>query len=167
MIAIVIFLVFVVVFIGALKLLGTYAMNTVSIVVNGLSMEQIVDIGTKRSESALRRLRGRAKVYQATDGSGSVYWNAKCGGGSVTFMVTPLVDGSFDVSAAATSMKLVKKYGGFDLTSDYGRTHFWLYALLWKFGIPHNPRALLFCRWRGLHAIKRAGTPVPSTPVSA
>jgi hypothetical protein len=161
---IVIFLIILVVPIAMLKLLGMRAQKFIYIDVGGLSMEQIVDIGTKASETALRRLRGRAQTYTLDDGG--VLWNAKCNGGYVTFVVKPLADGSgFRVGAHSPRPKDIKMYGVADLTTDYGRTKFFLYRLLWMMGIPHNPRALLFRRWRGLNAIKRAGTPIAATPV--
>ena len=108
-----------------------------------------MDIGTRASETALRRLRGRAKTYTLNDGG--VLWNAKCNGGYVTFVVKPLADGSgFSAGAHSPQPKDIKMYGCPTSATDYGRTKFFLYRLLWMMGIPHNPRALLFRRWRGL-----------------
>jgi hypothetical protein len=150
--------------IAMLKLLGMRAQKFVYIDVGDLSMEQIVNIGTKASETAWRRLRGRAPTYTLADGS--VLWNAKCNGGHMTFLVKALPDGSgFRVGAHSLRPRDIHMYGVADLTTDYGRTKFFLYRLLWMMGIPHNPRALLFRRWRGLNAIKRAGTPIVATPV--
>jgi hypothetical protein len=151
-----------------LKGLGMWAQRMVYIEVHGLTLEQVIDVGTKASESAFRRLRGRAKVFTFHDGS--VGWNARCAGGAITFIVTPLEDGSggFRVGAAALAQKAIKMYGVADLSTDYGRTKFFFYRMMWAMGIPHNPRALLWRRWRGLNAIKRRGTtPIQPAPQAA
>ncbi|HEX3961179.1 MAG TPA: hypothetical protein VHZ03_31930 [Trebonia sp.] len=155
-----------VVALALLKGLGMWAQRMVYIEVHGLTLEQVIDIGTKASESAFRRLRGRAKVFNFRDGS--VGWNARCAGGAITYIVTPLEDGSgFRVGAAALAQKAIKMYGVADLSTDYGRTKFFLYRIMWAMGIPHNPRALLWRRWRGLNAIKRRGTPIQAAPQAA
>ncbi len=58
------------------------------------------------------------------------------------------------MGAAALAQKAIKMYGVADLSSRYGRTKFFLYRIMWALGIPHNPRALLWRRWRGLGAIR-------------
>lgn len=168
MIIIIILLLIVILPITMLKLLGMRAEKLVGFEISGLTRDQIIDIGTKASESPFRRLRGRAKVFALNDEAGSVAWNAKCNGGYMTFIVTPLPDDSgFLVGARSMGPRLIQMYGVADLNTDYGRTKFWLYYLMWKLGIPHNPRALLYRRWKGLNAIKRKGTLIQRTPVEA
>lgn len=54
---------------GFHKWMGVRAMTIVSVEARALPLEQVTDIGTKASESKVRRLRGRAKVYRENDGS--------------------------------------------------------------------------------------------------
>ena len=69
---IIILLLIVILPITMLKLLGMRAEKLVAFEISGLTRDQIIDIGTKASESPLRRLRGRAKVFSLNDEAGSV-----------------------------------------------------------------------------------------------
>jgi hypothetical protein len=150
---------------GYHKWMGVRAMTAVAIEVPGLTTEQITDIGTKASESMVRRLRGRAKLYPQPDGS--VTWYAQSGGGVMTFNVEALPDGSgHRIIAAATSVKVAQHRGVMDLSTDYGKAKLITNWILWKLGIPANARVLLRRRRKALHAIERAGVRAQSVPQS-
>jgi hypothetical protein len=70
------------------------ARQVVSIDVRALTLDEIVGIGTKKSESAFRRVRGRAKVFQSPDLPGGVGWSARNGHVWTTYVVVPLPDGA-------------------------------------------------------------------------
>ncbi len=150
---------------GYHKWMGIRAMTPVTIEVPGLTTEQVTDIGTKASESMVRRLRGRAKLYPQSDGS--VTWYAQSGGGVMTFNVEQLPDGSgHRVIAAATSVKVAQHGGVIDLSTDWGRAKAITNWIMWKLGIPANARVLLRRRRKALHAIERAGVRAQAVPQS-
>jgi hypothetical protein len=152
---------------GYHKWMGMRAMSLVYIDVAGLTVEQITDIGTKASESMMRRLRGRAQVYPEPDGS--VTWHAQSGGGVMTFSVVPLGDdGRYRVGAVATAVKAAQHRGAIDLSTDWGKSKALTNWLMWKMGIPANARVLLRRRRKALNAIERAGlrTQPPASAVT-
>jgi hypothetical protein len=150
---------------GYHKWMGIRAMTTVAIEVPGLTTDQITDIGTKASESMVRRLRGRARLYPQPDGS--VTWYAQSGGGVMTFNVEELPDGSgHRIIAAATSVKVVQHRGVIDLNTDWGKSKAIVNWIMWKLGIPANARVLLRRRRKALHAIERAAVRAQSVPQS-
>jgi hypothetical protein len=151
---------------GYHKWMGIRATTPAAIEVPVLTLEQITDIGTKASESMVRRLRGRAKVYPEPDGS--VSWHAQSGGGVMTFNVEPLSDGrGHRVIAAATSVKAAQHRGVMDLSTDWGKSKLITNWILWKLGIPANARVLLRRRRKALNAIERAALRAQSVPESA
>jgi hypothetical protein len=167
---IIIFLIAIVVALGLLKWMGMRAMSWRYVEVSGLTAAEIADIGTKASESMLRRMRGRAKVYQLPDGA--LAWSAKNGGGVLSFIVTPLPNGQgYRVGGRAEELKVaqqrvvVEGWVGrngetiLDLRSDYLKAKILVNWIFWKLGIPSNARALLMRRHKTLNAIVRAGAP--------
>jgi hypothetical protein len=169
---IVVLLIVIVVVLGLLKWMGMRAMSWRYIEVSGLTPEQITEIGTKASESALRRMRGRAQVYQQPDGT--LTWYAKNGGGALAFIVTPLANGQgYRVGGRAEELKVAQQrvviegWTGrngetiLDLRSDWLKSKILVNWIFWKLGIPSNARSLLLRRRKTLNAIERAGVPVP------
>ena len=148
-----------------LKYLGNRVMRPVEIEVSGLSLEEVIDIGTRASHSWARRLLGRPAARHTVDGGAE--WHIRSGAGVMGVRVTPSPDG-YRVVAQALTMRIAQHEGWINLDTDWGRAKLltnWLFALL---GIPHNPRKLLRQRGRVLRALPRASTvaalpPVPTT----
>jgi hypothetical protein len=171
----IVLLIVIVAALGILKWMGMRAMSWRYIEVSGLTPEQIADIGTKASESMLRRMRGRAQVYQLPNGA--LTWYAKNGGGVLAFIVTPpLPNGQgYRVGGRAEELKVaqqrvvVEGWTGtdgktvLDLHSDYLKAKILTNWIFWKLGIPANARSLLLRRRKTLNAIERAGLPVPAS----
>jgi hypothetical protein len=118
---------------GYHRYLGVRAMRHVSIEVACLSLDQIVDIGTKSSTSMVKRVVGRPQPYLAADGA--VEWRTQSNGGVMLYRVLPLPDYlGFRVESWATTVTISRMQGSQDL---------------------------LHRRRRTLEAIARAGLPVP------
>jgi len=118
---------------GYHRYLGTRATRHVSIEVACLSLDQIVDIGTKSSTSMVKRAAGRPQPYAAADGA--VEWRTQSKGGVMLYRVLPLPDYlGFRVESWATTVTITRVQGSQDLLRRRRRT---------------------------LEAIARAGLPVP------
>lgn len=136
-----------------LKYLGSRALRPVEIEVSGLTLEQIVDVGTRSSHSWARRLLGRPDAQNTADGGAE--WLIRSGAGVMGVRVTPSPSG-YRITAHALTMRIAQHEGWINLGTDWGRAKMltnWLFAAL---GIPHNPRKLLRQRGRVLRAITRA-----------
>jgi len=118
---------------GYHRYLGARATRHVSIEVACLSLDQIVDIGTKSSTSMVQRVAGRPQPYAAEDGA--VEWRTQSNGGVMLYRVLPLPD-----------------YLGFRVES---------WAITVTVGRMRGTRELLRRRRRTLEAISRGGRPVP------
>jgi hypothetical protein len=96
------------------------ARQAASVDVRALDLDEIVEIGTRTSESALRRVRGRARVFAVPDLPGSVVWQARNGRVYVTYAVFPL-----RVGASARPEPLVGLFSVRDreLAMTSGRPH--------------------------------------------
>ena len=98
-----------------------------------LSLDQIVDIGTKSSASMVKRVVRRPQPYAAVDGA--VEWRTQSKGGVMLYRVLPLPDYlGFRVESWATTVTVTRMQGSQDLLRRRRRT---------------------------LEAISRAGLPVP------
>jgi hypothetical protein len=118
---------------GYHRYLGARATRHVSIEVACLSLDQIVDIGTKSSTSMVKRAVGRPQPYAAADGA--VEWRTRSKGGVMLYRVLPLPDYlGFRVESWATTVTITRMQGSQDLLRRRRRT---------------------------LEAIARAGLPVP------
>ena len=119
---------------GYHRYMGARATRHVSIEVACLSLDQIVDIGTKSSASMIQRVVGRPQPYAAEDGA--VEWQTQSKGGVMLYRVLPLPDDlGFQVESWATTVTIVRMRGSQDLLRRRRRT---------------------------LEAISRAGLPVPA-----
>jgi hypothetical protein len=148
---------------GYHRYMGVRAMTPVSIDVNGLTLEQIVDIGTKASTPALKRLAGRPQSYQTPEGE--VGWDVGGSGGVMTFLIRALPSGGFRVTGRATTVMTAHAPGRtINLETTFGRAKFWTVIVCRILHIPHNARQLLRRRRRALDAIGRAGAVI--TPQS-
>jgi len=118
---------------GYHRYMGARATRHVSIEVACLSLDQIVDIGTKSSISMVKRAVGRPQPYAAADGA--VEWRTQSKGGVMLYRVLPLPDYlGFRVESWATTVTITRMQGSQDLLRRRRRT---------------------------LEAIARAGLPVP------
>jgi hypothetical protein len=119
---------------GYRRYLVTRAMRHVSIEVACLSLDQVVDIGTRSSTSMVQRAVRRPRPSAAADGA--VEWRTQSQGGVMLYRVLPLPDYlGFRVESWATTVTIARMQGSHDL---------------------------LRTRRRTLEAISRAGQPVPA-----
>lgn len=117
----------------SMALLGR-VMRHVSIEVACLSLDQIVDIGTRSSASIAQRAVRRPQPYAAEDGA--VEWRTQGKGGVMLYRVFPLPDDlGYRVESWATTVAIAQVQGWQDLLRRRRRT---------------------------LEAISRAGQPVPA-----
>jgi hypothetical protein len=147
---------------GYHKYMGVRAMSPVYIDVSGLTAEQIVDIGTKASTPAVKRLLGRPQSYPSEEGG--IRWDVGGRGGVMSFLVTALPDGGFRVTGRATAVMTAHAPGGINLDTTWGRSKMWSLLICKILGIPHNARQLLRRRRRALRAIAGAGQVIPLVP---
>ena len=90
---------------GYHRYLGARATRRVSIEVACLSLDQIVDIGTKSSASMVKRVVRRPQPYAAVDGA--VEWRTQSKGGVMLYRVLPLPDYlGFRVESWATTVTI-------------------------------------------------------------
>jgi hypothetical protein len=98
------------------------ATQRVFIEVACLSLDQIVDIGTKSSTSMVKRVLRRPQPYAAEDGA--VEWRTQSkGGGVMLYRVLPLPDYlGFRVESWATTVTIAQMQGLQDLLHRRRRT---------------------------------------------
>jgi len=148
-----------------------HARQVVSIDVHALTLDDIIDIGTKNSESAFRRVRGRAKVFQSPDLAGGVGWSARNGHVWTTYVAVPLPKkAGYRVGAGVQVDKIYKMFSLQDmqLVSDVGRAvgyqhgasyyvggqvGSWVGQKIWLWS---HARKVLFRRWRTFSELKKA-----------
>jgi len=124
---------------GYHRYLGARATRRVSIEVACLSLDQVVDIGTRSSASMVTRAAGRPRPYAAEDGA--VEWRAHSKGGVMLYRVLPLPDDlGYRVESWATTVTIAQMGGS---------------------------QELLRGRRSTLQAISRAGRPVPAPAFAA
>jgi hypothetical protein len=118
---------------GYHRYMGARATRRVFIEVACLSLDQIVDIGTKSSTSMVKRAVRRPQPSAAADGA--VEWRTQSKGGVMLYRVLPLPDYlGFRVESWATTVTITRMQESQDLLRRRRRT---------------------------LEAIARAGLPVP------
>ena len=106
---------------GYHRYIGARATRHVSIEVACLSLDQIVDIGTKSSTSMVKRAIGRPQPYAAADGA--VEWRTQSKGGVMLYRVLPLPDYlGFRVESWATTVTITRMQGSQDLLRRRRRT---------------------------------------------
>jgi hypothetical protein len=142
------------------------ARQAVTVDVRALTIDEIIEIGTKTSESALRRIRGRADVFSIPDVPGGVAWHARNGHVYATYLAVPFPDGTgYRVAASVRVQALVKMFSVRDAeraskahphgVAEYvgGQVGSWLGQKIWLWS---NARKVLFRRWQTFAALKRA-----------
>jgi hypothetical protein len=147
------------------------ARQVVSIEVRGLTLDEIIDIGTKKSESALRRVRGRANVFQSPNLPGGVGWSAHNGHVWTTYVAVPLPDGAgYRVGAGVQVDKIYRMFSLQDMqrASAVGRAvgdqhavagyvgaqvGTWVGQKIWLWS---HARKVLFHRWQTFSELEQA-----------
>jgi hypothetical protein len=164
MIIVIIFLLVFVAALGYQKFRGTQALTFTHVDISGLTLEEIVAIGTKASGSLGGRLMGGTPTARRT--SSGVEWQAQIRGSVMAFRVTPLANGtSYRVGGVATKMRIARTNIGSD-SGIWGISKAMSNALMVILGIPHNSPALVHRRNRVLRAFANAGTVIPPAPVA-
>lgn len=152
---------------GFLKYMGIRAMRIVSITVSGLTLDEVVAIGTRSSHSFPRRMFGRPTARSTADGGAE--WDIRSRAGIMTVRVAPVSatqGAGFEVSAWASSARLAQAPGVVTWTenargrivhmSDWNKAKVLTNYLFKALNIPHNARKLLRQRRRVLRALRKA-----------
>ena len=141
---------------GYQKFRGNQALTFTHIDVAGLTLDEIVQIGTKASGSLAGRLVGSMPSARSVDGG--TEWHAQIQGSVMSFRAEPLPDGgSYRVGGAATKMRIAQTRIGSN-QGIWGLSKAISNAIYRALGIPHNSPALVRRRKRVLRAIAHAGT---------
>jgi len=145
-----------------LKYLGTLALRPAEIEVAGLSLDQIVEVGTRSSHNWARRMLGKPSANRTADGGAE--WTIRTGAGVMGVRVSRSPVGH-RVVAQALTMRIAQHEGWINLDTTWGKSKLltnWIFAAL---GVPHNPRKLLRQRKRVLRAITKAAAAAAPAPV--
>jgi len=147
------------------------ARQVVSVDVHALTSGEIIDIGTKNSESAFRSIRGKAQLFQPPDLPGGVGWGARNGHVWTTYVAVPLPnEAGYRVGAGVQADRIYKMFSVQDMlrASDAGRRSgnqhgaasyvggqfgTWLGQKIWLWS---HARKVLFRRWRTFSELKKA-----------
>ena len=141
---------------GYHRYMGVHAMRPDSVEVSGLTLDQIIDIGTKASMGVVKRMLGRPQAYQTPDGA--MEWQTQSKGGAMIFRVTPLSGGAgYRVEGWADKVWVARVSGQMDHRTAVGQARILTNVLCKALGIPQNARQLLRRRRRALRAIAQAG----------
>jgi len=144
---------------GWVKYQGTKALTFTHVDVTGLSLDEIVAIGSKASGSLTGRLTGNTPTGRRT-GNGGAEWQAQIQGSVMEFSVQPLPDGrGYRVGGVATLMRIAQVRMGSN-QGIWGLSKAISNAIYRVLGIPHNPSALVRRRNRVLRAIANGGTAI-------
>lgn len=147
---------------GYHRYLGVRAMKAESIEVSGITLDQIIDIGTKASQSIVKRMLGRPQTSRTPDGD--IQWGVQSKGGLMIFRIRALPDGrGFRVEAWAEEVRAARVWGQMNPHTIEGRARILTNWLCRALGIPQNARQLLRRRRRTLNAIARAGQIITPT----
>lgn len=146
-----------------LKYLGTLAMRPIEIEIGDLTLDQIVEVGTRSSHNWARRLFSRPSARRTADGGAE--WTIGTGAGVMGIRVSPTPAGH-RVVAQALTMRIAQHEGWIHTDTDWGRAKLltnWIFAAL---GIPHDPGKLLRQRKRVFRALTKAaaGAAVAAAP---
>jgi hypothetical protein len=148
-----------------------HARQVVSIDVRALTLDEILDIGTKNSESAFRRMRGRAKIFHSPDLAGGVVWAARNGHVYTTYMAMPLSgNAGYRIGAGVQVDKIYQMFSlqEMQLASNIGRAVGWEHGAAYyaggqvgswlgqKIWLWSHARKVLFRRWRTFSELKKA-----------
>lgn len=143
------------------------ARQVVTVDVQALSLSEILEIGTKASIPALRRVEKNVQVFTDPQLPGVVGWNARNGHVIASYYAMPIEDGAgYRVAATARPQALFRTFSMRGLeqamsskrpngAAEYlgGVVGSWLGQKLWLWS---HARKVLFRRWRTFSALKRA-----------
>ncbi len=143
------------------------ARQVVTVDVQALSLNEILEISTKASIPALRTVERNVGVFTDPELPGVVGWNARNGHVIVSYYAVPLADGTgYRVAATARPQALFRTFSMRGLEqamsskrpnggSEYlgGVVGSWLGQKIWLWS---HARKVLFRRWRAFSALKRA-----------
>ena len=164
MIYLVIILLIIAAALGYQKYRGTQALTFTHVDVTGLTLDEIVTIGSKTSGSLTGRLMGNTPAARRTNGGAE--WHAQIQGSVMSFSAAPLPDGDgYRVGGAATTMRISQNRIGPD-HGTWGLSKAITNAMFRAMGIPHNAPALVRRRKRVLRAIANAGTVIEPQPAA-
>lgn len=146
-----------------LKYQGGRAMNMIYTDVRHLTLNEIVDVGTRASGSFLQRAvtaggrldrtLGRVPV-RATD-AGDAEWEITSRGGVMAITVTKLPEEpGYRVGGAASAMRIAQRSTSFG--GIWGMSTAMTNAIFAALGVPHNPGRLIRQRKRVLQAVETA-----------
>ncbi len=149
-----------------LKVMGSRAENFIFIEIRELSIDQIVDIGTKASGSFMRRIAG-GRIPVQDNGDGSIEWDIAGNNGTMKISIIPLSDGDgYQVGGAATELTIAQMGAHYHATSVAGKI--WMASMSMSnafcrsIQLPRNPGTLLRQRGRVLRAVLAAERSVVS-----
>lgn len=141
---------------GYQKYRGTQALTFIHVDVAGLTLDEIVAIGSKASGSLAGRLIGNKPTARRVEGG--VAWDTQIQGSVMSFSAEPRPDGNgYRVGGAATLMRIAQTNIGSN-QGIWGLSKAISNAIYRMLGIPHNASALVRRRNRVLRAITNAGT---------
>jgi hypothetical protein len=164
MIVVIIFVLLFVAVMGYQKFRGMQALTFTHVDIAGLTLEEIVEIGTKASSSLAGRVMGGTPTARRV--SNGVEWQSQIQGSVMVFRVTPLPNGTgYRVGGAATKMRIARTNIGSD-RGIWGISKAMTNGLMAVLGIPHNSPALVHRRHRVLRAVANVGTVIPQVPAA-
>jgi hypothetical protein len=140
--------------VALLRYMGVRAMRPSGIQVQALTLDEIVAVGTKVSNSRMKRIFTKPKPQHLPDGS--VAWPIRSKAGEMVVVVGPASGGGYEVLAAATTVMAARLPGYADPDTDWGRSKIIATWFCARLGIPQNARKLLWQRRRVMKAISRA-----------
>ena len=162
MLVLVIIVLVIVAAMGYQKYRGVQALTFTHVDIAGLTLDEIVSVGTTASGSLAGRLTGGTPTAQRTDGGAT--WRAQIQGSVMTFSAASLPSGQgYRVGGVATTMRIGQNRIGSN-QGLYGLAKAITNVIFRVLGIPHNAPALVRRRNRVLRAITNAGTVIEPEP---
>jgi hypothetical protein len=150
---------------GYQKYRGVQALTFTHVDITGLTLDEIVSLGTTASGSLAGRLTGGTPAAQRADGGAK--WRAQIQGSVMSFSADPLPGGQgYRVGGAATTVRIGQNRIGSN-QGLWGLSKAITNLIFRILGIPHNAPALVRRRNRVLRAITNAGTVIDPKPAPA
>jgi hypothetical protein len=164
MIYLIVLIIIIVLGLGYQKFRGAQALTFTHIDVAGLSLEEIVAIGTRASGSLSGRMIGATPTAKRT--ASGAEWQAQIRGSVMSFTAEPLPDGSgYRVGGVATKMRIAQTRIGSE-SGIWGLSKAITNSIYRLLGIPHNAPPMVSRRKRVLAAISKAGAVIEPTPAA-
>jgi hypothetical protein len=155
MIVLIIMILIVVAGLGYQKYRGNQALTFTHVDVAGLTLNEIVQTGSKASGSMVGRLAGNTPTARRINDGAE--WHAQIQGSVMSFSAAPLPDGSgYRVGGVSSKIRIAQTRIGSD-RGIWGLSKAISNAIYRMLGIPHNASALVRRRNRVLRAIANSG----------